>query len=117
VQAGRVVPANVLDDGEFELRAGPLGAIGDQFSLEAVDERLGERVVVDVAGRANRGEHPVVGERLGVVDARAASLNQSLVSFKYGLPSHSFPEGDRPVGRCARFSRARSVSPWTYPTR
>lgn len=38
--------------------------IGDQFSLEAVDERLGESVVVDVAGRANRGEHPVVGERL-----------------------------------------------------
>jgi hypothetical protein len=71
----------------------PLGAIGDQFSLEAVDERLGERVVVDVAGRANRGEHPVVGERLGVVDARAASLNQSLVSFKYGLPSHSFSRG------------------------
>jgi hypothetical protein len=48
VQAGGVVPADVLDDGELELRSGPPDAVGDQLGLEAVDERLGERVVVRV---------------------------------------------------------------------
>lgn len=42
VQAGGVVPADVLDHGELELRAGPPDAVGDQLGLEAVDERLGE---------------------------------------------------------------------------
>jgi hypothetical protein len=56
VQAGGVVPADVLDYGELELRAGPPNTVGDQLGLEAVDERLGERVVVGVADRADRGE-------------------------------------------------------------
>jgi hypothetical protein len=45
VQAGGVVPADVLDDGELELAARSPDTIGDQLGLEAVDERLGERVV------------------------------------------------------------------------
>jgi hypothetical protein len=44
VEAGGVVPADVLDDGELELAARPPDTVGDQFGLEAVDERLGERV-------------------------------------------------------------------------
>jgi hypothetical protein len=31
-------PADVFDDGELELRAAGLDAVGDQFGLEAVDE-------------------------------------------------------------------------------
>jgi hypothetical protein len=44
VQARVVEPAEVLDDRELELGATPPDAVGDQFGLEAVDERLGERV-------------------------------------------------------------------------
>jgi hypothetical protein len=70
VQAAVVVPADVLDDGEFELAARPPDAVADQLGLEAVDERLGERIVIRVADRSDGGEDAVVGERLGVVDAR-----------------------------------------------
>jgi len=49
VQAGGVVPADVFDDGELELAAAAPDAVGDQLGLEAVDERLGEGVVVCVA--------------------------------------------------------------------
>jgi hypothetical protein len=45
-----VEPADVLDDGELELGAGAPDAIGDQLGLEAVDEALGERVVVSSLG-------------------------------------------------------------------
>ena len=48
-------------------RAGAPDAVTDQLGLEAVDERLGERVVVRVADRADRGEQAVVVEGLGVV--------------------------------------------------
>ena len=44
VQAGGVVPADVLDDGELELCAASPDAVCDQLGLEAVDKRLGERV-------------------------------------------------------------------------
>jgi hypothetical protein len=44
VQARVVEPADVLDHGQLELRAGAPDAIGDQLGLEAVDERFGERV-------------------------------------------------------------------------
>jgi hypothetical protein len=70
VQAGGVVPADVLDDGELELAARPPDAVGDQLGLEAVEEALGKRVVVGVADGADRGEHAMVGERLCVIDAR-----------------------------------------------
>jgi hypothetical protein len=64
-----VVPADVADDGELKLAAAAPDALGDQFGLEAVDERLRERVVVGVADRADRGEQAMVGERLRVVGA------------------------------------------------
>jgi hypothetical protein len=38
VQPGGVVPADVLDNRELELRPQPPGAVGDQLGLEAVDE-------------------------------------------------------------------------------
>ena len=68
MQAGVVEPAEVFDDGELELVAGVPDAVGDQLGLEAVDEALGQRVVVGVADRADRGEDAVIGEGLGVVD-------------------------------------------------
>jgi hypothetical protein len=45
VQAGVVEPADVLDDRQLELRARSPDAVGNQLGLEAVDERLGERIV------------------------------------------------------------------------
>src|SRR5207245_6441131 len=42
--AGGVVPADVLDDGELELRSGPPDAVGDQLGLEArSEERRGRQ--------------------------------------------------------------------------
>src|SRR3954447_11197119 len=45
---------------------------GMSWGLEAVDEALGQGVVVGVADRTepNRGEHAVIGQGLGVVEAR-----------------------------------------------
>src|SRR5919109_2294890 len=63
-----VNPADVLDHRQLELRSGAPDAVGDQLGLEAVDERLGERVLVGVTDRADRGQHAVIGQRLGVVD-------------------------------------------------
>src|SRR5438874_6284201 len=70
VQASAVVPADVLDDRELELRARSPDTVADQFGLEAIDERFGECVVVGVADRSDRAEHAMVGERLRVVAAR-----------------------------------------------
>jgi hypothetical protein len=53
VQAVVVEPGDVLDDGQLELRARTLGAVGDQLGLEGVDEALGHRVVVGVADGPN----------------------------------------------------------------
>ncbi len=49
VQALVVEPGDVLDDGELEPRACGPGALGDELGLEAVDEALGDGVVVCVA--------------------------------------------------------------------
>jgi hypothetical protein len=84
VQAVVVEPADVLDDRELELGAGAPHAVGDQLGVEGIDERLGERVVQGIPDGADRGEHPVVVERLGVVDARV------LPEFKG--PSHRLDE-------------------------
>ncbi len=59
-----VQPADVFDDGEFELGAGAPHTVGDQLGLEAVDEALGERVVVGVTDRSDRRQDPVVVEDL-----------------------------------------------------
>jgi hypothetical protein len=68
VEALVVEPGDVFDDRKLELRAGAPDALADQLSLERVDETLGERIVVRVADRADRGEHAVVVERLTVVE-------------------------------------------------
>lgn len=49
---------------KLELRASLPDAVGDQFGLVAVDERFGQRIVVDVADRADRGQDAVIVERL-----------------------------------------------------
>jgi hypothetical protein len=67
VQAAVVEPADVLDDRELPRRAGPPDAVVDELRLEAVDEALGERVVVGVTGASDRSEDVLVGEGLGVV--------------------------------------------------
>jgi hypothetical protein len=54
MQAGVVEPAEVFDDRELELRARLPDTVLDQLDLERVDERLGQRVVVGVADRADR---------------------------------------------------------------
>ena len=56
-----------VDDREFGLVVGAPDAVGDQLGLEAVDERFRERVVITISGRAERCEHVVIVERLGVV--------------------------------------------------
>ena len=68
VQALVVEPGDVFDDGELELCAGAPDAVADQLGLEAVDEALRGRVVVGIADGADRGEHAVVVEGLGVVE-------------------------------------------------
>ena len=67
MQSVVVEPADVFDDGELELGPGAPDAVGDQLGLEAVDEALGQRVVVRVADRADRRQDVVVIEDLGVV--------------------------------------------------
>jgi hypothetical protein len=42
VQPDGVEPADVLNDGEFELRTGAPDAVCDQLGLEGVDEALGQ---------------------------------------------------------------------------
>jgi hypothetical protein len=66
VPAVMVEPADVLDDGELELRATAPDAVGDELGLGAVDEDPGQRVVVGIADRPDRGEDAVVGQGLGV---------------------------------------------------
>jgi hypothetical protein len=59
VEALGVEPGDVFDDRELELGAAAPDAVADQFGLEAVDEALGERVVVGAADRADRCEDAV----------------------------------------------------------
>jgi hypothetical protein len=60
VESGVVEPADVFDDGEFELGACPPDAIRDQLGLEAIDERLGKRVVVRITDASDGGEDAVM---------------------------------------------------------
>jgi hypothetical protein len=41
-----VKPADVLHDDELELGSGARDPVGDQLGLDAVDETLGQRVVI-----------------------------------------------------------------------
>ncbi len=62
-----VEPADVLNDGEFELAAGAQDPVGDQLGLERVDEALGHRVAIGIADRPDRREDAVIVEDLAVV--------------------------------------------------
>lgn len=106
METGGVVPADVLDDGELELRSRAPDAVADQFGLEAVDKALGEGVVVGVADRSDRGEHPVVGERLGVVDAGVLRAAIGVVDEFDVAPAPRCPSA------IFKASRTRSVRMW-----
>jgi hypothetical protein len=66
VEAVVVEPADVLDDGERELRAAAPDAVGDELGVEAVDEALGERVDASLSVPM-LSVKPVVWRRVGVV--------------------------------------------------
>ena len=74
----RALLNQVLDDRELELRGRLPDAVLDQLDLERVDERLGQRVVVGIADRADRLQHLVIGQGLAVVDRGVlGGLNRS----------------------------------------
>ncbi len=67
VQASVVEPVDVLGDRDLEVvDVLPRALVADQLSLEQRVERLGEGVVVAVAGRPDGGDGTSVGEPLGV---------------------------------------------------
>jgi hypothetical protein len=59
--------------------------IGDQLGLEAVDEALGEGVVVGVADRPDGGERAVVGQCLCVVDAGVLTRFKRSSQHRFGV--------------------------------
>jgi len=91
VQAAGVEPANVLHSGELELGAGAPDTISDKLGLEAVDERLGEGIIVGISDRADRDQDAVVVERLGVVAAQILRSPDALMFVKGGLGSSRPP--------------------------
>jgi hypothetical protein len=85
VQALTVKPADPLSGLELKLRARAPHAIGDQLGLVGIHERLGERIVVRIANRADRRQHVVIVEHLGVVLARILpGLNRSSQQWLLG---------------------------------
>ena len=59
VQAAVVEPVEVFGDGDLEVvDAPPRPAVADQLSLEQRVERLGQSVVIRVAGAADLGPVP-----------------------------------------------------------
>ena len=69
VQAPVVEPVDVLGDGDLEVVDVLPGAlVADQLGLEQRVERLGQGVVVRIAGGADRGDGAGLGEALGVAD-------------------------------------------------
>jgi hypothetical protein len=70
VQALVVEPRDVLEDCELELAVSRPGPVSDQLRLEAVDEALSNGVIQRVADRADRRQHAVIVQCLGVVKRR-----------------------------------------------
>src|SRR2546425_9052452 len=104
---GAVVPADVLDDSELELRAGPPDTVGDQLGLEAIDERLGERVVVRITDRSNRGEQSMIKKRLRAIDARVltssvAVMDQLDVGARTALAERHLERGEDEIAAHVR---------------
>lgn len=67
MQALVVEPGDVFNDGQLDLASGGLDAVGDELGLEAVDGALSNGVVQGVADVSDRGESPMILERLRVV--------------------------------------------------
>ena len=69
VQPSMVEPVDVLGDRDLEVvdvLPGPL--VADQLGLEQRVERLGERIVIGVAGRADGRNRSGVGQPLGLAN-------------------------------------------------
>jgi hypothetical protein len=64
-----VEPVDPLQGGVLDLvDALPWAARANQLGLVAADDRLGQRVVVGVTTRTDRGDRPGLGEPLDVAD-------------------------------------------------
>ena len=70
VQPAVVEPADVAHARELELRVGAPHAVADELGFVAIDERLGEGVVVRISDAADRRQHAMIVEQLGVVPGR-----------------------------------------------
>lgn len=69
VQAAVVEPVDVLGGGDLDLvEVEPGSAVADEFGLEQQVERLGQGVVIRVAGGSDRGDRAGLGQTLRVAD-------------------------------------------------
>ena len=69
-----VEPANVLGCGVLKVVDVPGPACANEFGLEQRVEGLGEGLVVEVSGRADRGDRASLRETLGVTDRDALDV-------------------------------------------
>jgi signal transduction histidine kinase len=83
VQAGVVKPADVLDDGELELRAGAPDAVGDELDLARVAEGL--TTAIDELRELSRGIHPSILTEGGLSAALKALGRRSPVRVKLDM--------------------------------
>jgi hypothetical protein len=91
VDADAGKPAEVLADRDLELVAAAPDSVGDQLGLEEVDDTLGQGVVAGIADRADRDQHAVIDERLGVVGSaakRETALSKRGAQGLYRCRSH-----------------------------
>lgn len=123
MQSGVVEPAEIFDDRELELGAGAPDAVGAQLGLEAVEERLGQGVVVGVVDRSDGREQAVIIEGLAVVDAGVLRAGVGVVarrSSKFSLRKRRISSRScvvkrsvrLPLSASARRTRLRNVSEW-----
>jgi len=73
VQAPVVEPVDVFGDGDLQVvDVLPRALVADQLGLEQRVERLGQGIVIAVAGRADRGDRAGLGQALGVANREVA---------------------------------------------
>ena len=96
VQAAVVEPVDVLQGGVFDVvQAAPGAAVPDQLGLVQPVEGLGERVVIAVAARADRGDRTGLGEALGVADREVLDAADALLFVKPARGAHAYPPASR----------------------
>jgi len=81
VQSTTVVPVDPFQGCDLQVVDGPPGAFrADQFGLVESDDGLGERVVVGIAGGADRTRRAGVDESFGVADGCIFARVQPVVA-------------------------------------